>query len=263
MKRFEMIYLCTEPFFPPLYQIVRSRLQPIIKFFPYRPKVLDVGGRKSHYTIGIPAAITVTELPRETEVQKMLNLGITPKIIEITKHRRSNLAAILFDDMTHSALRDGSFECIVAVEVLEHVEADSLFVKEVARVLKSEGVFFMTTPNGDFVANTNPDHKRHYTRQQLFSLLQSTFAEVKVDYAVVEGKYRKLGSKSVSLKHPLRSALSMVGNLVSSIQSSRKGVDYQAHGTRNLIATARKRSLESMSAPHTRLQPTATPLAEA
>jgi SAM-dependent methyltransferase len=240
MKSFEMMYLCMKPFSPPLYQIIRGRLHRIAKGFAYRPKILDAGGRRSHYTIGVPADIIITDLLRETAIQKKLNLGLTRGIIKLIKCRRSNIKAILFDDMTHSALRTESFDCLVAVEVLEHVEEDFLFVKEVARVLKPGGTFLMTTPNGDFVPKTNPDHKRHYSRQQLHSLLQSVFAEVKVDYAVVGGIYRKLGLKSYSFKHPLRTALMMVSNLVNSIQSAYKAVHDQAHGTYHLIATARK-----------------------
>ena len=210
------------------------------KSFAYRPKFLDAGGRKSHYTIGIPADVTITDLPRETEIQQRLDLGVTPEIVKLTERRRSNVEAILFDDMTHSALPDESFDCVVAVEVLEHVEEDSLFVREVCRVLKPGGTFLMTTPNGDFVKNINPDHKRHYTRQQLLALLLSTFAEVKVEYAVVGGTYRRLGLKMWSLKNPLQTTLSMAANVVNSIQSARKGVDRQARGTHHLIAIAHK-----------------------
>ena len=45
------------------------------------PKILDVGGRKSPYTIGIPAEITIIDLPRDSEIQQKLNLGINSTVI--------------------------------------------------------------------------------------------------------------------------------------------------------------------------------------
>jgi SAM-dependent methyltransferase len=240
MKPFELSYLCVKPFFPPLHRKVRRRLLQLAKAHAAEPRVLDVGGRKSHYTIGVPAQITVTDLPRESEVQKNLGLGINNGIMAETRKRRSNVTQILFDDMTHSLLPDNSFDYVIAIEVLEHVEQDARFVEEVYRVLKPGGVFLMSTPNGDFVKNTNPDHKRHYTRKQLHSLLQSKFEMANVDYAIQGGRFRKFGLRSWSIKHPLRTTLSMVGNFINTIQSAPEGIKSKAVGTHHLIAEAKK-----------------------
>ena len=240
MTSFELSYLCLRPFLPPLHRKVSRRLSRLARSNGRQADVLDVGGRKSHYTIGIPARITITDLPRETEIQKRLNLGISDSIIEQGYVRRSNVNKMLFDDMTRSSLPDSSFDYVVAVEVLEHVEQDEQFVKEVSRVLKPGGIFLMTTPNGDSVKNTNPDHKRHYTRGQLASLLETHFSSVEVEYAIRGGTFRTLGLRSWSLKRPVRTALSMIGNVINTIQSARESLKHQPHGTRHLIATARK-----------------------
>jgi SAM-dependent methyltransferase len=242
MKRFELTYLVLEPFLPPLIKTVRKRLVIIAKSSPHRPEILDVGGRKSHQTINVPANITVTDLPRESTIQKELNLGINDSIIEQTYSRRTNIKSVLFDDMTRSSLPDRSFDCVVATEVLEHVEEDRQFVREVWRVLKPKGIFLMTTPNGDSVKNTNPDHKRHYTREHLRSLLGSVFDDVEVEYAIQGGLFRRLGLRSWSVKKPVQTGLSMFSNLVNTMQSSRAAVKDQALGTKHLVATATKQS---------------------
>jgi SAM-dependent methyltransferase len=242
MKRFELTYLALEPFLPPLIKTVRKRLVIIAKASPYRLEILDVGGRKSHQTINVPANITITDLPRESSIQKELNLGINDSIIEQTYSRRTNVKSVLFDDMTRSALPDQAFDCVVATEVLEHVEEDGQFVKEVWRVLKPRGIFLMTTPNGDSVKNTNPDHKRHYTREHLRSLLGSVFDDVAVEYAIQGGLFRRLGLKSWSVRKPVQTGLSMFSNLVNTMQSSRAAVKNQAVGTRHLVAIASKQS---------------------
>ena len=241
MKPFEVAYLCAEPLLPPLGKEVRKRLLALSRNVRRGFYLLDVGGRKSHYTVGVPAQITVTDLPRQTEIQKKLNLGINDRIVNQIIGRRSNIKEVLFDDMTCSSLPDDTFDCVVSVEVLEHVERDDAFVAEVYRVLRNDGVFLMTTPNGDYVRNTNPDHKRHYSRQQLMSVLSSSFEEVNVEYAIRGGQFRRWGLKSWSPTRPDVTALSMFANVINTFESRGESIKFQASGTHHLIATAFKR----------------------
>lgn len=242
MTKFERAYLCLEPFLPPLYRLVRKRLIQFAKAGQAANfRILDVGGRKSHYTTNLKAQVTVSDLPRESDVQKQLNLGTNDEIIRRVRGRRGNIEAMIYDDMTHSSLPDNSFDCIVAVEVLEHVEEDGRFLDEVARVLKPGGVFLMTTPNGDFVANHNPDHKRHYKRDELAKLLADRFASSQVDYAIVGGKSRKLGLRPWSAKKPLQTLTTMAANVVNGWKSGKSRVANQTSGTHHLIAQAFKK----------------------
>jgi len=249
LKPFEYCYLLSSPFLPPLYRHVRRELFRSMETRSANPAILDVGGRKSHYTIGLPAAVTISDLPKVSEVQKRLNLGTNDQINTRTRARRTNVTRIIYDDMTATTLPESSFDVIVAVEVLEHVEQDRAFVQNVYRVLKPGGLFVMTTPNGDFLANTNPDHKRHYHRSELQSLLRSVFPVVEVRYAIRGGHFRKWGLKSWSLKHPVQTLLSMFGNVVNSIQSADDSLAERPAGTHHLFATARKPVLKSAAVP--------------
>lgn len=156
MTVFEITYLTLSRFLLPLHGIVRARLREVVCSLGPLPLILDVGGRKSPYTVGVAARITISDLPRETEIDESLNLGINEAIIARTLRRRSNVEEMVYDDMTRSRFQNESFDCVSAIEVLEHVSDDLRFVEEVRRVLRPGGVFLMTTPNGEFVENTNP-----------------------------------------------------------------------------------------------------------
>jgi SAM-dependent methyltransferase len=242
LTTFEAGYLCAEPFLPFLYREVRRRLRTTLELLPtHLPETLDVGGRKSHYTIGLPGTVTVSDLPRVTQLQRQLNLGVTDDMTAQLLRRRSNIREVVIDDMTRSGFPDGRFHCVVAVEVLEHVEDDESFVRNVQRVLKPGGTFLMTTPNGDHLGPpTNPDHKRHYTRQHLHSVLATCFTQAVVEYAVRGGPSYARGLRSWSPGHPVRTVAGMLGNVVSGLESSRASVKHEASGTQHLIATCRK-----------------------
>lgn len=240
MKRFEYLYLLLEPFLLPIHRIVRYRLKELVKSFSGRPLILDVGGRKSHYTVGLEADVVVSDLPRQTQLQHQLNLGMQDELVKQLFARRSNIKDFIYDDMTVSRLPDASFDIVVSVEVLEHVQEDADFVRNVHRVLRPGGVFLMTTPNGDFIRNTNPDHKRHYKLAELERLLGREFKSVGVRYAVAAGKWRRRGLRSWSARKPLQTILSMLGNMINHAESSSKQISTQPVGTCHLIAEARK-----------------------
>lgn len=240
MTGFEFLYLCAEPFCPPLQRNVRAQLKKLAAASPVRMEVLDVGGRLSNYTIGVPANITVTDLPRNTPVQQKLHLGATESTMDRLVKRRSNVTQARYDDMTQSCLPSDTYDCAVAVEVLEHTEEDEAFLAGVCRVLKPGRHFLMTTPNGEAVKNVNPDHKRHYTHAQLTELLKKYFVNVNVEYAVQGGRFYGLGLRSWSLRNPLRTAITMVSASISGIQSNAASVRTNNRTTHQLIAWATK-----------------------
>jgi len=209
--------------------------------------VLDAGGRKSPYTIGLDAEVSILDLPRETSVQEGLNLGINDDIVMRLVGNRSNVKEIRFGDMTDCPYKDDSFDIIVSVEVLEHVDEDERFVSEVRRVLKNEGVFVMTTPNGDWIPKNNPDHRRHYRKTQLEELLKLHFDEVEVFYGVT-CNFKRWGLNGWSLRRPLALLKSAVRNLINNYDSAKPSVRTEAFKTHHLFAECRspKRGQESV-----------------
>jgi SAM-dependent methyltransferase len=231
MTTYERMRILIEPFLPVLPAKVRREVRQIVKeTTPQLPELLDIGGRKSPYTLGISAQVTILDLPRKTEIQEDLHLGLTQQILHQLRVSRSNIKNVVLQDMTQSTLPSEKFDGAVCVEVIEHVSEDAKFLSEIARVLKPGGWLYMTTPNGDYIKNEgqhyNPDHLRHYTRQQLVDLLSRVFEQVTVKYGVKTGKFRFRGLKSINPRRPVETVETMVCNLISHLQS--RNLDGQA-----------------------------------
>ena len=77
-----------------------------------------------------------------------------------------------------------SFDAVVSFQVIEHIEEDMELVREVARVLRPEGKFVVTTPNAPMSLTRNPWHVREYNADELSNLLGCHFSKVEA-YGVV------------------------------------------------------------------------------
>lgn len=240
MTKFELLYKTVRLFDHPLYQRVFTHLARAEREAGRELRILDVGGRRSNYTIGLKSRISISDIPPAGALQSRLDLGATEETRRRVMGRRSNVDDYIIDDMTETSLPPESFDVVVAVEVLEHVEHDDAFVRNVAAVLRPGGAFVMTTPNGDFLPTPYPDHKRHYKHAQLSILLEKHFDSVEVRYAVNAGRLIKLGVHKPSLKTPLASVVSPP-SLFLSYRLERLGVGGGGpHGKRHLFAVARK-----------------------
>ncbi|MDO9537348.1 MAG: methyltransferase domain-containing protein, partial [Thermoplasmata archaeon] len=198
MTPYEIMRVLCESILPAIYGKVRGDIKRMLQVTPEQlPQLLDVGGRKSPYTIGLNARITIMVIPREGEVRERLNLGLTDEILAQIKCKRSNIDRVLIEDMTQCTLPAEQFDGVVSIEVIEHVPQDHRFVEQIMRVLKPGGWLYVTTPNGDYCQNVppnyNPDHIRHYTRQHLHDLLADFFDDVCVTYGIMTGKHRFRG----------------------------------------------------------------------
>lgn len=243
MTHYERTMLLMSPFLPVLIGKTRGDLHRLAKHFPQSVKLLDVGGRKSPYTIGLNAEVTLLDVPQEKEVQRKLNLGFTDTALASIRMRRSNIVDVVIQDMIHSTLESSSFDIVSCVEVIEHVLEDRAFVEQVYRVLKPGGFAYFTTPNGDYIRNEppnyNPDHVRHYTRQGLWDLLTSIFGKhVNVVYGVKTGKFRVMGQRSIDVHRPFYTAQMMMANVISHFESRNR--ENEPRRSAHLFAVAQK-----------------------
>ena len=79
-----------------------------------------------------------------------------------------------------SGLAENSFDRVFSFQVIEHIEDDHLFLKEIHRVLKPGGIALLTTPNRIKSLSRNPWHIREYTSDELTALAGKYFAHVEM-----------------------------------------------------------------------------------
>lgn len=245
MTKYEFFRWLTFPIMTTHLVTVRKDIKRLLKQSKFKSKqvsVLDVGGRNSPYTICLPTEITLLDVPQEEGTREELNLGFTSDILNNIKKRRSNIKDVVIQDMTKSTLPDASYDAVVSIEVIEHVLEDEKFVENIAKVIREGGWAYFTTPNGDYIKNegpgSNPDHVRHYTRQELEHLLKKYFKDVDVHYAVKTGKHRVRGLKSFKLSNPIGIIKTIASNIINRIES--KGVENTSQKTAHLIAIGYK-----------------------
>lgn len=80
-------------------------------------------------------------------------------------------------------LPDNAVEVVISLETIEHIDRDREFVKEFRRILQSDGLLILSTPNrtvynpGTTIKDKpwNPYHVREYTPAELQGLLEEDF----------------------------------------------------------------------------------------
>ena len=77
-----------------------------------------------------------------------------------------------------SEIKSESYDFIICFQVLEHIENDHEFLKQVNRILRKAGKFIMTTPNKATSLTRNPWHIREYRVGEMKAILQKHFTTV-------------------------------------------------------------------------------------
>jgi SAM-dependent methyltransferase len=124
--------------------------------------------------------------------------------VAVAEARRASAGAeVLLSDAAGLPFPGGTFDVVTSFETLEHVPDAAAMVREIARVLRPDGVLVLSTPNRCFgppeLHTNNPFHVREFSGDELGDLLRERFANVRlhgqwpvpgyrfVPYLLVEG----------------------------------------------------------------------------
>jgi ubiquinone/menaquinone biosynthesis C-methylase UbiE len=133
----------------------------------------------------------------------------------------SEKLSFLKSDALHIPFHDETFDCLISLDVIEHLQDDQGFVNEIKRVLKPNGLAIVETPNrrrlsaeiiGFFKRNSRKFpksyghdpllgdilHIREYTKPELKKLFEiSNFSEVNVS-----GHWLGITSPEIGMQKP-------------------------------------------------------------
>jgi 2-polyprenyl-3-methyl-5-hydroxy-6-metoxy-1,4-benzoquinol methylase len=71
--------------------------------------------------------------------------------------------------------KDNQFDVVVSLETIEHLPRPDVFIKEVKRVLKDNGIFIVSTPNDDEFMDGNEFHVHEFQFEELNKLIKANF----------------------------------------------------------------------------------------
>ena len=100
----------------------------------------------------------------------------------IDRLKKTYPSAVFIDAMIppFKGIADNSVDTVISFQVIEHIEDDLGFLKEINRVLKPGGCAYLTTPNRTYTLTRNPWHIREYTGAELLALAQRVFHDCRM-----------------------------------------------------------------------------------
>ena len=138
------------------------------KYVPAQGLVLDIGCGLGDLSMFVSEELRLTTVGLDVDVETSILTSNRTKTLP-------NFEVVLYNGKSFP-FKNESFDLAYAHEVIEHVDDDVLFLSEVWRILKKDGLFLLSTPN----ASKEPlnvafhrDHVRHYTKSQLVAKLRN------------------------------------------------------------------------------------------
>jgi SAM-dependent methyltransferase len=144
------------------YMSRKSQLTKSLNSFGCGPlRVLDLGSATGGNTLHI------SSLGHYVTSVEYSDIGV-----KIQKHKG---IPVVQADARKLPFSDKSFDVVVCLDVLEHIEEDYLVASEISRVLVNEGHFLISVPEDPKLWSAHDvavNHLRRYTKKALISVIQ-------------------------------------------------------------------------------------------
>lgn len=171
----------------------KMRHQATLRLFPIISKderILDVGCGGGYYSLA-----ATKRGGRNIVAIDIESVCIKAAKLTLSRNAGSRLEGIV-SSATRLPLRSGLFEVVLCIDLIEHVRDDIEFLKEVSRILNSEGSMLISTQNSSSLnylieaffnrkilkkrkwMGWDSTHVRFYNPKSLFRLLRSVGFEI-------------------------------------------------------------------------------------
>lgn len=118
-----------------------------------------------------------------TLLQRATTFTAVDKIAEVVKRLQAQFPGSRFMSMNIpplTGLQDNTYDSVVSFQVIEHIQDDAAYLREIYRVLKPGGLALLTTPNRSMSLSRNPWHIREYLSDELTTLAKQIFPSVQM-----------------------------------------------------------------------------------
>ena len=133
-------------------------------------KILDIGSSSG------------TNLRMLEEMGYTNYTGLDFSDFAINACKKKGFKKIIKGDVCKLPFKSNSIDFVIASDIIEHIENDSLAMSEIYRVLKKNSFAIITVPAFNFLwsnHDVSSMHKRRYTKNSLSSLIKITNFEIK------------------------------------------------------------------------------------
>jgi SAM-dependent methyltransferase len=108
-------------------------------------------------------------------------VGLDYSVDALAFARQRGVRDVVSADGTALPIASRTIDCVVALEILEHIDGDQVALGEIARILRPGGVFVITVPAFMSLWRAHDEmwgHRRRYTRQELVERVRRAGLEV-------------------------------------------------------------------------------------
>lgn len=100
------------------------------------------------------------------------------------KHYKHGKCSFITSDAHFLPFKDSTFDCVICLEVIEHVKNPYLVMLEIRRVLKMGGRLILSTPNAEKPTG-NPFHVKEFSYSDLREFINSFCFNIEVSRGIL------------------------------------------------------------------------------
>jgi SAM-dependent methyltransferase len=119
-----------------------------------------------------------TAILADTKPSRLLAIDVAEEAVQRTQAAVGDRAEVMVADVRDLPIADGSVDLAVCFEVIEHLDLRDEAIRELARVLRPDGLLLISSPNRNQYPAGNEHHVYEYTPDELEHELARVFANV-------------------------------------------------------------------------------------